>query len=226
MKLRSTNQTNQFSQDRSLKLESLENRNLMTVGNVMVAAIVDDNHTHVESVTIGHEKNIDSLTGGQCEGACYLRDQGPDQGQHQPKISNGFLTQTGSAADIETDSIDVIGGLSYLRGQGQDQPEISNGFFIPGGSTVEIQDQELVEPLAILAQANGIEQASNVAYEDYWDMDMSIRHKGQDDFFGKLGSVPHIEYRGALEIYNGFVVPEIPTAGTTPRDAPQIYNGF
>ena len=88
MKLRSTNQTNQFSQDRSLKLESLENRNLMTVGNMMVAAIVDDNHTHVESVTIGHEKNIDSLTNEQCQGACYLRDQ--DQGQDQPKFSNGF----------------------------------------------------------------------------------------------------------------------------------------
>ena len=83
-----------------------------------------------------------------------------------------------------------------------------------------------MESIAILAQANGIEQASNAAYEDYWDMDMSIRHKGQDDFFGKLGSVPHIEYRGALEIYNGFVVPEIPTAGTTLRDALEIYNGF
>lgn len=86
MKLRSTNQTNQFSQDRSLKLESLENRNLMTVGNVMVAAIVDDNHTHVESVRFGHEKNIASLTNEQCQGACYLRDQGKDQ----PEISNGF----------------------------------------------------------------------------------------------------------------------------------------
>ena len=222
MKLRSTSQKNQFSHDRSLKLESLENRNLMTVGNVMVAAIVDDNHTPVESITIGHENNIDSLTGGQCEGACYLRGQGKDQ----PKISNGFLTQTGSAADIETDSFDVIGGLSYLRGQGQNQPEISNGFFIPGGSTAEIQDQELVESIAILGTANGIEQARDATYEDYWDMDMSIRNEGHDKLFGQLGSVPHIEYRGALEIYNGFVVPEIPTAGIPLRDTLEIYNGF
>ncbi|MFP6602722.1 MAG: hypothetical protein VB862_09360, partial [Pirellulaceae bacterium] len=85
MKLRSTNQTNQFSQGRSLKLESLENRNLMTVGNMMVGAIVDDNHTHVESVTIGHEKNITPLSNEQCQGACYLRGQGQDQ----PEISNG-----------------------------------------------------------------------------------------------------------------------------------------
>ena len=158
----------------------------MTVGNMMVGAIVDDNHTPVESVTIGHEKNIDSLTGGQCEGACYLRGQGQDQ----------------------------------------DQPEVSNGFFIPGGSTAEIQDQELVESIAILAQANGIEQARNATYEDYWDMDMSIRNEGHDKLFSQLGSVPHIEYRGALEIYNGFVVPEIPTAGIPLRDTLEIYNGF
>ena len=75
MKRRPTNKQNQFSQNRSLKLESLEKRNLMTVGNMMVGAIVDDNHTHVESVTIGHEKNIVSLTNEQCQGACYLRAQ-------------------------------------------------------------------------------------------------------------------------------------------------------
>ena len=137
-------------------------------------------------------------------------------------LKDEYTIRQASAADIEANPIDVIGGLSYLRGQGQDQPEISNGLFVPDGSAAELQDQELVESIAILAQANGIGQARNAAYEDYWDMDMSIRHKGQDDFFGKLGSVPHIEYRGALEIYNGFVVPEIPTAGIPLRDTLEI----
>ena len=75
MKRQTSRRPQPFSQPRILKLESLENRNLMTVGNMMVGAIVDDNHTHVESVTIGHEKNIVSLTNEQCQGACYLRAQ-------------------------------------------------------------------------------------------------------------------------------------------------------
>ena len=189
MKRQSRNQQNKFSQDRTLKIESLENRNLMTVGNMMVGAIVDDNHTHVESVTIGHEKNIVSVTSPQCQAACYVPDQGKDK-------LDGFFTQSGSASEL-------------------------GSFPLP-----EFVAPNVKESVAILGTANGIEQARDATYEDYWDMDMSIRHEGHDKLFGQLGSVPHIEYRGALKIYNGFVVPEMPTAGTPLRGALEIYNGF
>ena len=192
MKRRPTNQNNQFSQDRNLQLESLENRNLMTVANVVASAAIEFATPKEESVTIGHEKNITSLSNEQCQGACYLNGPGKDR----VKLSNGFFAQTGSASELGSFNLSEV--------------------FVPA----------VKESVAILGTANGIDQARNATYEDYWDMDMSIRHKGQDNFFNQLGSVPRIEYRSALEIYNGFVVPEMPTAEMPLRDALEIYNGF
>ena len=159
MKRQTSRRPQPFSQPRLLKLESLENRNLMTVGNMMVGAIVDDNHTHVESVTIGHEKNIDSLTNEQCQGACYLRGQGTDK-------LDGFFTQSGSAAELQgqqvEESIAILGTANGMRTQqrgynnGQDAadiirgndedvtvgeiPDRLDGFFTQSGSATEIND--------------------------------------------------------------------------------------
>ena len=191
MKRQSRNQQNKFSQDRNLKIESLENRNLMTVGNVIASAVTEFATSTEESVTIGHEKNITSMSNGQCQGACYVRDQGKDK-------LDGFFTQSGSAAELQDqqveESVAILGqanGVAIL-GQQHTNNAAVDGFFTQSGSAAELQDQQVEESVAILGQANGIEQARDATYEDYWDMDMSIVSRGNDEDFTQSGSAAEI----------------------------------
>ena len=209
MKRQSRNQQNKFSQDRNLKIESLENRNLMTVGNVIASAVTEFATSTEESVTIGHEKNITSMSNGQCQGACYVRDQGKDK-------LDGFFTQSGSAAELQDqqveESVAILGqanGVAILGqangvailGQQHTNNAAVDGFFTQSGSAAELQDQQVEESVAILGQANGvailgqangIEQARDATYEDYWDMDMSIVSRGNDEDFTQSGSAAEI----------------------------------
>lgn len=98
MKRQSLHTKNQRSQNRPLQLETLENRTLLTVGNVMAPAVNGVSVIPEQSAVIRQEKITDSLTPDQCQGACYLR----DPGQTKLEIYNSFFREDGSAGELET----------------------------------------------------------------------------------------------------------------------------